>query len=82
MTRNQYFQTMLDPAQKRGFPPTYVCFERWYAGLDNRKHLRQQGWHWLPRRTSNRLLNHDQQGQRQVGERNIPQAGLVVYLRG
>jgi hypothetical protein len=25
---------------------------------------------------------HDKQGQRQVGELNIPKEGLVVYLRG
>jgi putative transposase len=82
ITRNQYFQAMLDTAQKRGFHPAYVCFDSWYAGLDNLKHLRETGWHWLTRLKSNRIVNHDKQGQRQLGELNIPQEGLVVYLRG
>lgn len=81
-TRNEYFRVMLDTAEKREFAPEYVCFDSWYSGLANLKHIKNKGWHWLCRLKNNRIVNHDKQGQRPLGEVNIPPEGLIVYLRG
>lgn len=80
--RSAYFQQMLTTAKTRGFVPGYVCFDSAYAGLENLKHIRSQGWHWLTRLKSNRIVNHARHGQQAVGELNIPAEGLIVYLRG
>ena len=82
ITRNEYFRAMLDTAEGREFVPGYVCFDSWYSSLANLKHIRKKGWHWLCRLKSNRIVNHDKQGQRPLGAVNIPPEGLIVYLRG
>jgi len=73
---------MLETAKQRGFSPHYVCFDRWYSGLEIEKAVREHGWHWLTRFKSNRAVNLDKTGNRQIYLLAIPLEGLVVHLRG
>lgn len=80
--KNQHFRNMLDTAKRRGFAPGYVAFDSWYSGLDNLKAVRNHGWHWLTRFKSNRTVDPDDTGNRQIYLLNIPSQGMVVHLRG
>ncbi len=80
--KNRLFREMLATAKQRGFQTAYVCFDSWYSGLDNLKAIRNHGWHWLTRFKSNRALDPDGTGNRQIYLLAIPPEGLVVHLRG
>lgn len=80
--KNQHFRAMLQTAKERGFAPSYVCFDSWYSGLDNLKAIRSHGWHWLTRFKSNRAVDPDATGNRQIYLLRVPPEGLVVHLRG
>lgn len=80
--KNQHFRAMLETAQKRGFAPAYVCFDSWYSGLDNLKAIRSHGWQWLTRLKSNRTVDPDGTGNRQIYLVDIPAEGRVVHLKG
>jgi hypothetical protein len=80
--KNQHFRAMLSTAKARGFAPEYVCFDSWYSGLDNLKAIREHGWHWFTRLKTNRAVDPDGTGNRQVYLLPIPSEGLVVHLRG
>lgn len=57
LTKNDHFKNMLNVAQKREFSPWYVLMDSWYSGLDNLKHLRKKGWHFICNLKSNRLIS-------------------------
>ncbi len=80
--KNQHFRHMLQTAKLRGFTPTYVCFDSWYSGLDNLKAIRSHGWHWLTRFKSNRAVDPDGTGNRQIYLLSIAAEGRIVHLRG
>ncbi len=80
--KNQHFRAMLTTAKQRGFRPRYVCFDSWYSSLDNLKAIRGHGWHWLTRFKSNRAVDPDKSGNRQIYLLSIPAEGLIVHLRG
>lgn len=63
-TKNEHFRDMLETASKRGFTPRYVCFDSWYASLENLKAIRTLGWQWLTRLKENRHVNPDGEGNR------------------
>lgn len=81
-TKNEHFQAMVATAQARGFQPTVVLFDSWYASLPNLKTLRECGWHWLTQLKSNRLVNPDGQGNVPVRTLVCPPEGQVVHLKG
>jgi putative transposase len=80
--KNQHFRTMLKTAKDRGFSPAYVCFDSWYSGLPNLKAIREHGWHWFTRLKSNRTVDPDGEGNRQIYLLDIPPQGRQVHLRG
>ena len=80
--KNRHFRDMLNTAHARDFAPDYVCFDSWYSGLDNLKAIRAYGWHWLTRFKSNRAVDPDGGGNRQIYLLSIPEEGVVVHLRG
>ena len=55
-TKNDHFAEMLLAADQRGFNPALVCFDSWYASIDNLKLVRSLGWHFLTRLKSNRQI--------------------------
>jgi hypothetical protein len=73
---------LLDVAKGRGFSPECVLFDGWYGGLENLKHLRSPGWHWMTRLKTNRRVNPDRTGLRAVSDCEIAGAGTVVHLEG
>src|SRR5947208_2371304 len=46
-TKNDHFSEMLLSAFERGFNPQLVCFDSWYASIENLKLCRSLGWHFL-----------------------------------
>lgn len=82
VSKNHSFREMLATAKQRKFTPSYVCFDSWYSGLENLKAIREQGWHWLTRLKSNRQVDPDDTGNRDVYLLSIPPEGLVVHLKG
>jgi len=81
-TKNDHFRDLLDVAKARGFSPECVLFDGWYSGLENLKHIRAHGWHWLTRLKSNRRVNPDRSGLRAVSACDIADTGTVVHLEG
>jgi hypothetical protein len=81
-TKNDHFRAMVSAAHKRGLRPQLVAFDSWYAGLDNLKHVRKQGFCFLTRLKENRQVNPDKSGLVEVKTLQVPPAGLVVQLRG
>src|SRR5215218_6433336 len=82
LTKNDHFRAMLQTAKQRGFAPQYVCFDSWYSSLQNLKHIRSLGWHWLTRLKDNRLVNPDGSGNRALGACAIGNGGTRVHLKG
>jgi len=81
-TKNEHFLAMLQKARDRGFTPSYVLFDSWYATLKNLKRIRSYGWHFCTRLKSNRLVNPDGAGNRPISVVEIPLEGRVVHLKG
>lgn len=81
-TKNEHFREMLEQAKVRGLQPKMVAFDSWYSSLDNLKAVRKQGWHWLTRLKSNRLVNPDGTGNCAVSEVDLSARGSVVHLKG
>lgn len=81
-TKNQSFTQLLSTAHQRGFAPKRVCFDSWYSSLENLKHVRSLGWHFLTRLKSNRQVNPDGSGNRAVSEVEISPQGSEVHLKG
>ena len=81
-TKNDLFVQMLDVAFKRGFKVNYVCFDSWYSRLENLKFLKNNSQHWFTRFKSNRLVDPDKTGNRQLCELHGLENGRVVHLKG
>lgn len=81
-TKNDHFRAMVTQAKARGLKADYVAFDSWYAGLDNLKHLRTEGFHFLTRLKSNRQVNPNRSGQVEVSTLTVPSEGQIVQLRG
>ena len=71
---------MLEEAKTRGFVPEYVCFDSWYASLENLKAVR--GHDWISRLAPNRLVSKDYSGNRPVSTVAIESTGTTVHLMG
>ncbi len=82
LTKNDHFAAMLKQAHERGFQPSCVVFDSWYAGSENLKLIRTFGWIWLTRLKSNRRVNPDRTGLRAIREVEIGECGRVVWLEG
>ena len=82
LTKNDHFRAMLASAAERGFRPTCLLFDMWYASLENLKAVRERGWTWLTQLKHNRNVNPDGTGLRPVSAAAITAAGAVVHLEG
>jgi putative transposase len=82
LDKNDYFRAMLQTAFERGFTPRYTCFDGWYSGLANLKYLRTLGWKWLTRLKTNRQVDPDDTGNRDVSLIEIGEEGRIVHLKG
>lgn len=82
LSKHDHFHALLAEAKQRGFQPSYVAFDGWYASLANLKYLRTLGWHWLTRLKANRQVNPDRQGLCALEHVAIGAHGRVVWLEG
>lgn len=82
LTKNDHFLALLKTAKERHFRPRYVAFDSWYSSLANLKTIRSYGWHWFTQLKSNRHVNPDGSGNRQLKECAIESFGTQVHLKG
>ena len=80
-TKNDSFQEMLKTAKERGFEPKMVCFDSWYASIDNLKLIRTNTWHFLTRLKKNRQVNPDDTKNVAVETLEVADTGRVVHLK-
>lgn len=80
-SKNDSFQEMLTTAKSRGFCPLMVCFDSWYASIENLKLVRSHEWHFLTRLKSNRKVNPDDTGNVSVETLSPPAEGQIVHLK-
>ena len=74
---------MLLEAYQRGFNPEVVCFDSWYASIDNLKLVRSVGWHFLTRLKSNRQIRVHQGKLQAVSEAGLGGGdGTICWLKG
>ncbi len=82
-TKNDHFSEMLLIAHNRGFAPRLVCFDSWYASIENLKLVRSLGWHFLTRLKSNRQIRVSGSALQAVSEAGLLGGdGTVVWLKG
>lgn len=60
VTKHDHFQTMLDTAKQRGFKPSHVMADTWYASLENMKKIVTLGWKFIMGIKENRQVNETQ----------------------
>lgn len=81
-TKNDHFSEMLLAAYERGFNPELVCFDSWYASVDNLKLCRTLGWHFLTRLKSNRKIRVNGGKLQAVSNAGLTGGdGTIVWLK-
>lgn len=60
VTKHNHFLAMLKRAKERGFEPSHVMADCWYASLENMKRIAQYGWKFIFGLKENRLVNEVQ----------------------
>lgn len=80
-SKNEFFQEMVTTAKERGFSPEMICFDSWYASVENLKLICLYGWHFLTRLKSNRKVNLDDTGNVSVETLSLPPEGQIVHLK-
>jgi hypothetical protein len=82
-TKNDHFAEMLLAASERGFSPQLVCFDSWYASIENLKLVRSLGWHFLTRLKANRQIRTGAGKLQAVSEAGLCGGdGTLVWLKG
>jgi hypothetical protein len=82
-TKNEHFAEMLLQAFERGFNPRLVCFDSWYASIENLKLVRSLGWHFLTRLKSNRQIRVDGGTLQAVSTAGLCGGnGTICWLKG
>lgn len=82
LTKNAHFRAMLRTAKERGMEPEMVCFDAWYASVDNLIEVRRLNWKFFTRFKGNRLVRLDFGPPTRLDEASIPPEGRLVYLPG
>ena len=68
---------------ERGFNPALVCFDSWYASIDNLKLVRSLGWHFLTRLKANRQIRVANSKLQAVSEAGLCGGdGTICWLKG
>jgi Transposase DDE domain len=80
-TKNDYFLEMVREVQTWGLKPTWVTGDSWYASQENLKFLRNEGVGFLFGIANNRRVSEEKGKESQVQTFEIPDSGLVVYLK-
>lgn len=80
-TKNDYFQDMLAEVLAWGLKPALVTGDSWYACVKNLKTVKNHGLGFVFALESNRLVSLEKGTWIQVKALEIPEDGLVVWLR-
>jgi putative transposase len=81
-TKNDHFAEMLLSAFERGFNPQLVCFDSWYASVENLKLCRSLGWHFLTRLKENRKIRVSGGALQAVSQAGLTGGdGTIVWLK-
>jgi len=80
-TKNEYFQEMFAEVLSWGLEPSWVTGDSWYSGLSNLKLMREHQQGFLFALESNRLVSVAKGRWSQVQSLEIPEEGLMVWLR-
>lgn len=81
-TKNDYFREMLEEVLAWGLEPAFVTGDSWYSGEDNLKRVKNHALGWLFAIESNRTVSVDKGKWTQVQKLDIPDGGLLVWLKG
>ncbi len=81
-TKHEYFLEMLTEVMAWGLKPATVTGDSWYASKDNLNVLKDKGLRGLFALEANRLVSLER-GEKyvQVQSLDIPQDGLIIYLK-
>lgn len=82
LTKNAHFRALLRVAKERGLQPEMVCFDAWYASVDNLNLVRRLGWKFFTRFKGNRLVRMDFGPPVRLEQAALPAEGRLVYLPG
>ena len=80
-TKKHYFREMVLEVLERGIRPAWVTGDCWYSGLGNLKFLRHEELGFLFGIAANRTVSLEKGKLVQVKSLDIPEEGLVVYLK-
>lgn len=80
-TKNDYFREMVLEVMQWGLKPAWVTGDSWYSSLGNLKFLRHEEVGFLFGVADNRTVSLEKGKLVQVKSLEIPEEGLVVYLK-
>jgi hypothetical protein len=80
-TKNHYFQEMTAEVLEWGLNPKFVSGDTWYAGVPNLKMIRKHHMGFMFAIESNRLVSVVKGNWSQVKILDIPEDGLLVWLK-
>lgn len=80
-TKNEYFLEMVAEVQSWGLKPCRVTGDSWYSSVGNLKFLREEKVSFLFGVAENRKVSLIQGTEVQVQTLEIPESGLMVYLK-
>ena len=72
---------MLEEVLAWGLEPAFVTGDSWYSGVDNLKRVKNHALGWLFAIESNRTVSVDKGNWTQVQQLDIPDDGLLVWLK-
>lgn len=80
-TKNDYLQEMTAEVLNWGLSPKIVTTDSWYSSQKNLRFFKNKGLGFLTGVAKNRSCSVDGQHFTQVQNLEIPEAGLIVYLK-
>ncbi|MCL6755263.1 transposase, partial [Nostoc sp. CCCryo 231-06] len=80
-TKNDYLRDMITEVLVWGLEPKTVTTDAWYSSNKNLKFFKNQGLEFLTGIAKNRLCSVDGKNFTQVQNLEIPENGLIVYLK-
>ena len=81
-TKNDYFRDMLAEILAWGLQPAWITGDSWYSSLNNLKCVRHHTLGAMFAIKNNRLVSALKGTYVQVQRLDIPESGIVVYLKG
>ena len=80
-TKNDYLREMITEVLSWGLEPATVTTDAWYSSQKNLKFLKNKGLQFLTGIAKNRSCSVDGKNFTQVQNLEIPETGLIVYLK-